>query len=72
MINRKEIISELQWLINDFNSEDNELGNMIDRWNNDGDPGSDPGLQYTQEGKIDAVWDEIVKLCSKISKSRSK
>jgi hypothetical protein len=52
-------ISKLKSLIEDYEEEKRELRNMVSNWE-DGDPMSDPGLQYEQESKVDAAYNTIV------------
>lgn len=56
---REDLVSRLKSFIDDYEYEVRELGYMKDRWE-EGDSGSDPGLQYEQEMKIDAAYDQII------------
>ncbi len=53
-----QIISKLKSLIRDWEEEKEKLQEMQYLWEQ-GDPGSDPGLQYEQENKINQCWDKL-------------
>jgi len=57
-MDREMFIIKLKWLIQEYEEEVSELRLMKDRWE-EGDPGSDPGLQYEQEMKIDSAFKAI-------------
>ena len=61
---REDIILELKSLINDYEYEKRELSYMIGQWEEYDDPGSDPGLQYEQEVKLENEWNKLVKFCN--------
>ena len=61
---REDIILELKSLINDYEYEKRELSYMIGQWEEYDDPGSDPGLQYEQEIKLENEWNKLVKFCN--------
>jgi len=52
-------IEDLESLISDYKEEQRKLVDMIDLWENHGDPGSDPGLQYEQENIISESYNKI-------------
>lgn len=61
---REDIILELKSLITDYEYEKRELSYMIGQWEEYDDPGSDPGLQYEQEVKLENEWNKLVKFCN--------
>jgi hypothetical protein len=61
---REDIILELKSLISDYEYEKRELSYMIGQWEEYDDPGSDPGLQYEQEIKLENEWKKLVKFCN--------
>jgi hypothetical protein len=61
---REDIILELKSLISDYEYEKRELSYMIGQWEEYDDPGSDPGLQYEQEVKLENEWNKLVKFCN--------
>ena len=61
---REDIILELKSLINDYEYEKRELSYMIGQWEEYDDPGSDTGLQYEQEVKLENEWNKLVKFCN--------
>lgn len=63
MMYREDIIMELKSLISDYEYEKRELSYMKGQWEEYDDPGSDPGLQYEQEVKIENEWNKLVKFC---------
>ncbi len=64
MMYREDIILELKSLISDYEYEKRELSYMIGQWEEYDDPGSDPGLQYEQEVKLENEWNKLVKFCN--------
>ena len=56
---REDNIYNLKSLIRDYEELAEELANMIDNWN-DGDPTSDPGLQYEKELEMDKAYNKII------------
>lgn len=60
---QEQIIDRLKWLIQDWEEEVQCLEEMVDNWENHDDPGSDPGLQFEQEMKIERHWKEIADFC---------
>ncbi len=56
----KEKIRTLKRLIDNYEDELKELEDMVDRWNDFDDPGSDPGLQYEQENRVEIAYGLIV------------
>jgi len=61
---REDIILELKSLISDYEYEKRELSYMIGQWEEYDDPGSDPGLQYEQEVKLENEWNKLIKFCN--------
>ena len=62
-MNNEDIIYRLKSLISDWEQEKENLDNMIRDWEEYDDPGSDPGLQYEQEMKVEECWNELSKFC---------
>lgn len=58
-----DIIRTLKALIRDWEYENQYLEDMIADWEEHNDPGSDPGLQYEQEMKVEKCWNELSKFC---------
>lgn len=54
-----EKIEELENLIRDYKEEQENLEQMVTNWEDEDDPMSDPGLQYEQEGKVEAIYNKI-------------
>ncbi|MFA5366691.1 MAG: hypothetical protein WC333_02305 [Dehalococcoidia bacterium] len=54
-------IREIKSLIDDYEMEKRRLEDMIDAWENGGDPCSDPGLQYEQEMRVEETYRRILK-----------
>jgi hypothetical protein len=63
-----EIIYELKMLISDWEEEKDRMKEMKTYWEEFDDPGSDPGLQYEQEMKMDEAFERIVAFCKQFSK----
>ena len=59
----ENIIYRLKNLISDWEDEKQNLDNMVESWEQYDDPGSDPGLQYEQEMKVEECWNELSKFC---------
>jgi len=59
----EDIIYRLKNLISDWEDEKQNLDNMVESWEQYDDPGSDPGLQYEQEMKVEECWNELSKFC---------
>ncbi len=57
-LSNEQAIQELEILIDLYKMEKRELDEMNERWEN-GDPESDPGLQYSQEMKIEDAFEHI-------------
>ncbi len=55
---REDKIWKLETLIRDYKEESEKLTEMLQLWE-EGDPMSDPGLQFEQEGKIDKAYKKI-------------
>ena len=53
-------IRTLKDLISEYEDEVSILDDMNYSWENYGDPGSDPGLQFEQAMKIESAYKEIV------------
>ena len=62
-MNSEDIIYRLKNLISDWEDEKQNLDNMVESWEQYDDPGSDPGLQYEQEMKVEECWNELSKFC---------
>lgn len=62
-MNNEDIIYQLKSLISEWENEKQDLHDMIENWENYNDPGSDPGLQYEQETKVEECWNELSKFC---------
>lgn len=56
---KSDIVNELKRYIIDYEDECNTLEDMVEAWNEYGDPDSDPGLQYEQELRVSNAYDEI-------------
>lgn len=59
-MSREDNIYILKQFIEDYEDESRELTEMVYRWNHYDDPGSDPGLQYEQEMKVEKAYNKIV------------
>jgi hypothetical protein len=59
-------IRELRSLFEDYESEKRRLEDMIDAWENGGDPCSDPGLQYEQENRVEETYRRIMIFSKKL------
>ena len=57
---RENFISRLKSFISDYEYEVREMEAMKERWEEYDDPGSDPGLQYEQEMKIENAFNHII------------
>ena len=62
-MNNEDIIYRLKSLISEWENEKENLDNMRRDWEEYDDPGSDPGLQYEQEMKVEECWNELSKFC---------
>lgn len=62
-MNNEDIIYKLKSLISDWENEKENLHNMVSDWEEYDDPGSDPGLQFEQEMKVEKCWDKLSKFC---------
>lgn len=60
MLSRERTIYKLKELISEYEEEVRELEQMCRQWNDHDDPGSDPGLQYEQECKVDKMYQEVI------------
>jgi hypothetical protein len=58
----------LKILISDWEEEKDRMKEMKTYWEEFDDPGSDPGLQYEQEMKMDEAFERIVDFCKQFSK----
>ena len=56
---KEDKIYKLKSLIRDYEEESEKLTEMLQLWE-EGDPMSDPGLQYEQGGKIDKAYKKII------------
>jgi hypothetical protein len=63
---RTDKAEHLKFLISNFLYEARELEDMVNRWEKHDDPGSDPGLQYEQEMKMDNEWKELVNFAKQL------
>lgn len=62
-MNRKSIVYKLKSLIEDWETENRKLEEMIISWEQYDDPCSDPGLQAEQDDEVNSCWDELRKFC---------
>jgi hypothetical protein len=65
-MSRTDKAEHLKFLISNFLYEARELEDMVNRWKKHDDPGSDPGLQYEQEMKMDEEWKELVNFAKQL------
>ena len=56
-----EKIRKLKELIEDYEDKLKDLQDMQTQWDEFYDPGSDPGLQFEQEFRVDMAYDLIAK-----------
>ncbi len=56
---REDKIYKLKILILDYEREKETLSEMVQSWK-EGDPMSDPGLQYEQELEVDKAYKAII------------
>jgi hypothetical protein len=63
-MNNEDIIYQLKSLISEWENEKRDLHDMIKNWENYQDPGSDPGLQYEQETKVEECWNVLSEFCN--------
>jgi hypothetical protein len=52
-------IEKLNILIQEYKEEQEKLEQMVENWENEDDPMSDPGLQYEQETRIESIYNKI-------------
>jgi hypothetical protein len=62
-MSNEDIIYTLKSLISEYENEKDNLENMVRDWEEYDDPGSDPGLQYEQEMKVEGCWNKLSKFC---------
>ncbi len=61
------IARKLRSLLEELEREEEQLTTMNDLWENHGDPGSDPGLQFEQEARVQELYSEFFAITAKIA-----
>jgi hypothetical protein len=61
-----EKILELENLIIDYKNACREKEDMKFNWENDNDPSSDPGLQFTKDCEIERLYNQIKEFSNKL------